>query len=238
MSNESIANKASGRQVYEILKNSIRLRDNDFAALIPVLEGDGPFAVLIAVILSQNTNDKNAIKAYYELKKRIGVDPYKLARTDTRVIADAIRIAGLADQKAYAIRKASELIIELGGPNALTTIEPSILEERLLSIKGIGRKTVDVTLSVLGRKSVFAVDTHAFRVARRWGISKGGYERTSQALSEYFRGVPLDEAHRLVIALGRLYCKARNPRCKECPLREICPYPKQLQQASLKEKPG
>ena len=238
MDETSISDKTSGKLVYDILKRSIPLKDSDFAAMIPLAEGDGPFAVLVAVILSQNTNDKNAIRAYKELKQRIGLDPYKLVRTNMDKIIDAIRIAGLAEQKAYAIKKASEVIIDLGGPIALLVVDPEVLENKLLSIKGIGKKTVDVTLSVLGRKKVFAVDTHAFRVARRWGIARGGYERTSKALSEFFRDVPLDEAHRLVIALGRLYCKARNPRCRECPLGKICPYPEQSQQVSLKERHG
>jgi endonuclease-3 len=75
---------------------------------------------------------------------------------------------------------------------------------------------------------VFAVDTHAMRIAKRWGLvgEKAGYDEVSKALLEFFGPEKAEEAHRLIIALGRRYCTARNPRCSECPLRDICPYPR------------
>ncbi|HID41450.1 MAG TPA: endonuclease III, partial [Pyrodictium sp.] len=49
----------------------------------------------------------------------------------------------------------------------------------------------------------------------------------SRALLEFFGPERSEEAHRLIIALGRQYCRAQNPRCSECPLHYICPYPAQ-----------
>jgi len=60
-----------------------------------------------------------------------------------------------------------------------------------------------------------------------WGLvgEKAGYDETSRALLHFFGPEYSEEAHRLLIALGRTYCKARNPDCSRCPLRDICPYP-------------
>ncbi len=71
---------------------------------------------------------------------------------------------------------------------------------------------------------MFAVDTHAMRVALRWGLARRrDYMEVSRALLEYFGAERAEEAHRLLIALGRRVCKARSPRCWECPLASYCP---------------
>ena len=180
------------------------------------------------MILSQNTSDKNSIQAYRELRRRIGVTADSIARASLVEVEEAIRKAGLARQKARALKEAARLVLDLGGEEALLRLDPLELRERLLRIKGIGPKTVDVFLAVVRRAGVFAVDTHARRIAARWGLvyEKAGYEEVSRALLEFFGPDNAEEAHRLIIALGRTYCRARNPRCRECPLRDVCPYPR------------
>lgn len=223
----SIADRASGGEVLALLRGSLRIDWRDYAALIPLREGDGPFGVLVAIILSQNTNDKNAIVAYRRLRERVGVRPREVLAAPRGVVEEAIRPSGMYRQKAEAIIGAARVVEEHGGEEALLTLEPGEVRRLLEGVRGIGRKTVDVFLNVVRGVSVFAVDTHAQRIAWRWGLAprRAEYDRVSQALASFFQGDDLGEAHRLLIALGRTYCTARRPRCGECPLREVCPYP-------------
>ncbi len=231
---QSIADRATGARVLEALRRSLRVDWRDYAALIPLKEDGSPFAVLIAVILSQNTNDKNAIAAYRRLRSRVGVRPEDILSAPREAIEEAIRPSGMYRQKASAIIGAAKAVVEAGGEKALETLPPEEVRRILEGVKGIGRKTVDVFLNVTRGVEVFAVDTHAQRIAWRWGLAprKASYEKVSTALASFFNGQDLGEAHRLLIALGRTYCTARRPRCSECPLREVCPYPSRESQSA------
>ncbi len=210
-----------GRTTYEILRRTVQVRPSEFAALHAA--GDGPYALLVAIILSQNSNDKNTIAAYEELKRETGLNPEVVLSLGGR-LTNVIRKAGMVRQKSAAILGLSRLVVEMG-VKYLDEAPPDELRASLLNIRGVGKKTVDVFLSLYRRVPVFAVDTHARRIAERWGLVRAGasYEEVSSALLEYFGPERADEAHRLLIAFGRAYCKARNPRCTHCPLRPHCP---------------
>ena len=211
-----------GRRVLEILRSAVRVDPEEF--VVTVAEPMGPFAVLVGIILSQNTNDKNAIAALKRLASRVGLSPEVLASASVDEISEAIRVAGLQRQKAQAIRELAVRLLEAGGEEYLVKADPGELREWLMSIPGIGQKTVDVFLASVRRVGVFAVDTHALRIARRWGLVRGkSYREASRALQEFFGEENALEAHRLLIAFGRKYCKARSPRCSECPLAAYCP---------------
>ncbi|MGC9072406.1 MAG: endonuclease III domain-containing protein [Acidilobus sp.] len=212
---------ADGVTVFEILRKAVEIRPSEFAALHALR--DGPYGVLVAIILSQNSNDKNTIAAYEDLRRATGLRPERVLALGDK-LRYVIRKAGMTRQKSSAIRALSELVIRRG-EEFLKEVPPNEVKSALLGIRGIGPKTVDVFLSLYRRAPVFAVDTHARRIAVRWGLVKKGtsYEEVSRALLYFFGPDRADEAHRLVIAFGRTYCKARNPRCRECPLKDLCP---------------
>jgi len=224
----SIAERASGEEVFERLRRSLRPDWRDYVVLVADRLDGNPFAVLAAIILSQNTSDKNSIRAYMRLRSEIGVRPDDILEADEGKLEDAIRPAGLPRQKARALREAARVVLESGGEEWLASAPPEEIRERLIAVPGIGPKTIDVFLSFYRKYTgVFAVDTHAARIARRWGLvgEKAGYRQISRALLEFFGGERAEEAHRLLIALGRTFCRAKNPRCRECPLRDVCPWP-------------
>ncbi len=225
MAGASIAERLSGEEVFRVLKSSLRVDWRDYVALVAYELDRDPFAVLAAIILSQNTSDKNSIKAYLRLREEIGVTPEAILDASEDSLIEAIRVAGLPRQKARALKALAGLVAEHGGSEWLLKENPWRVREELLRLPGVGPKTVDVFLSIYRRAPVFAVDTHAARIARRWGLvgEKAGYREISRALLEFFGAERAEEAHRLLIALGRTYCRARNPRCGECPLREVCP---------------
>jgi endonuclease-3 len=221
---DSISNRISGEELLKILSHALRIRRDEYVVLVAEDRAKSPFAVLVGIILSQNTNDRNSIKAFEQLRERIGVGLNDILRASIDEISEAIKPAGLWRQKAETIKRVAEALNYLGGEEYLLREDPMRLREKLLEIKGVGEKTVDVFLSVVRKAPVFAVDTHAMRIAIRWGLAKRrNYREVSQALLKYFGPEKSEEAHRLIIALGRRYCKAINPRCYECPIKNYCP---------------
>jgi len=211
-----------GGKVLAILRNTVRVEREQF--VVSVAEDEGPFAVLVGIILSQNTNDKNAIEALRRLRERIGLTPEAIAKANVEVLEEAIRPAGLYKQKAHTIIALARELLARGGESYLVEAPVEELRDFLSSIRGIGPKTIDVFLASVRGVPVFAVDTHAFRIAKRWGLVRTrNYREASEALLRFFGPENALEAHRLLIAFGRSYCKAKNPRCTECPLAAYCP---------------
>jgi endonuclease-3 len=230
----------TGRKVVQLLeKSGLEIREDEFVSLTARKLNGNPFALLVAIIISQNTTDKAAIKAYKRLNTLLegSVVPEKIIELGPEKIEESLRPAGLSKQKARWIYEAAKAIQSNGGERILIEKPTRELREILLNIPGIGNKTVDVFLSQLRGEQVFAVDTHARRIAKRWCLEKtDNYDKISRAFSEFFKGEDLVKAHKLVIALGRKWCTARNPRCMECPLREICPYAVQYLSSTTKQE--
>ncbi|MEZ0290366.1 MAG: endonuclease III [Sulfolobales archaeon] len=225
MREKSIANIISGSDLLKILREKLRIDWKEYTALVAEYYSEGNlFPVLVGVILSQNTNDKNSIKAFMRLRENVGVKLDEILSARIEDVEEAIRPAGLWKQKARAIVSAARVIKSLGGEEFLAREDPERLREKLLDIRGVGEKTVDVFLAVARKAPYFAVDTHAMRIAIRWRlIDKRSYREASRVLKEYFGSENVEEAHRLLIALGRQYCRSRDPRCGECPISSLCP---------------
>lgn len=206
------------------LRGRFNIERGEFAALEAGRGGD-PFRVLVATIISQNTNERNALLAFKKLEEEVGVEPAKIASGGVAKVEEAIKVAGLQRQKAGAIVAAAELLLrsyggDLGG---LLREGEGRVREVLGSVKGIGEKTIDVLLAFSGFP-VVPVDTHVRRVSRRLGLARGSsYYAVREALHRVFREGSRLEAHLLLIKLGREICRARDPRCDACPLARMCP---------------
>ena len=99
--------------------------------------------------------------------------------------------------------------------------------EGLESLAGVGRKTASVVLSNAFGVPAIAVDTHVFRVSNRIGLAKAPtVEKTEEQL---MRNIPKDKwsiAHHWLIFHGRRVCSARNPKCADCYIKELCSFNK------------
>ena len=185
-----------------------------------------PIDELVLTVLSQNTNDRNRDIAYGRLRERF---PSWQAVRDAPVeeVEDAIRPGGLAPTKAVRIRE----ILQAIGEDDLEWLEEAPLEEArayLCALPGVGRKTAAcVLLFSYGRHDV-PVDTHVYRVAGRLGLLRPGapLDEAHDEMLRLSRGADPYEAHVALIRHGRRTCVARSPRCGECPLRRMCPYPR------------
>jgi endonuclease-3 len=185
-----------------------------------------PLEMLIATILSQNTNDKNSHRAYTELRKRFPTWP-SLARAPLRSVRSAIKSGGMANQKSMRIREILRSVKVRFGRFSLAALanDPNdkIMRE-LTSFHGVGTKTAAcVMLFSLGR-DVFPVDTHVFRICTRLGLAPGS--RNPEETFLMMRPViPRGKAHSLhtnMIRFGRKICRSSTPRCDICPLFHEC----------------
>ena len=185
-----------------------------------------PLDMLVATILSQNTNDKNSHRAYTELRRRY--PSWELvAAAAPSAVRSAIRTGGMANQKGARIRETLAAVLRRYGKYDLSPLRKKSndrIVEELTGLKGVGAKTAAcVLLFSLGR-DVFPVDTHVHRLCTRLGLAPGckNPERTYAAMKAL---VPTGKGHSFhtnLIRFGRTVCRSANPRCGVCPLCALC----------------
>ena len=188
-----------------------------------------PVDELVSTILSQNTNDINRDAAFDKLKAAFPKWEDVMEAEEAEVI-DAIRIAGLANQKGPRIQKALHEIAEhTGGEISLQFLRDFPLEEArdwLTGMKGVGPKTAAIVLLFSMGIPAFPVDTHIYRVSGRLGIRPGNLnvEKTHTYLEERIPEEYFYDLHLNIIRLGREVCGARKWHCAQCPLEDLCPF--------------
>lgn len=194
---------------------------------------------LVATILSQNTNDSNRDLAYARLRARFPT--WEAVRdADPQAVIEAIRPAGLANQKGPRIQNALRRITEERGRLSLDFLAEMPLEEArawLLSINGVGMKTASIILLFCYDKPAFPVDTHVHRVTGRLGIRPPtmNADQTHLHMERLCPPGAHGALHLNLIRLGREVCRARTPLCAQCPLRRLCPYPQQSKQREVEQ---
>ena len=188
-----------------------------------------PFESLIRTILSQNTTSGNTSTAYNRLAERIGINPYKIAEAPDEAIKEAIRPAGMYNQRTQTLKAVSQQIIEKygGDINKVFKLPFNEARDRLMELPGVGPKTADVALMFSVNSRVVPVDRHIERIAKRLEIvsQNADYETIRTTLQDAATPDRFRELHLSLIRFGKEICTARNPKHDECALRNICPYP-------------
>jgi endonuclease-3 len=174
-------------------------------------------------------NWRNEDTAYRRLEELIGVTPQKLASAPLNEISEAIKPAGMYNTRSRVIKQVSEQVIErFGGDLTLTVSKPySEAREALMTLPGVGEKTADVVLPIQRGKSVIPVDRHIARIAKRLELvpANAKYDAIRLTLEETTPPETYLDTHIKLIQFGRDTCRAQNPRCGDCILRNTCPYP-------------
>ncbi len=196
----------------------LQLRDYDVPFLDKLSTKKDPFKLLISCILSLRTKDNVTYRASQRLFN-VASTPFQLTKLSSKTVERLIYPVGFWRKKAKVILEISKKIInEYGGrvPND---------REKLLSLKGVGRKTANLVLGLgFGIPSI-CVDTHVHRISNRIGlVTTRTPQDTEYALQKIF---PEDEWIRinsLFVAFGQNICRPLRPLCKVCRIRKYCKY--------------
>ncbi len=161
-----------------------------------------------------------------DLERRVGSGPKAVAAAPGAKLAAVLRPAGLAPQKAPKIKAAASAVLERyhGDITTILGLPSEEARRELMTLPGVGPKTADVWLSLVGgRGEAMPVDTHIRRLALRWHLSRrGDYEETSGRLKELIPPARRGRDHLVLIEFGREICRARQPRCPVCPVYDLC----------------
>lgn len=181
---------------------------------------------LVSTILSQSTADVNRDRGFEALTERFS-DWQTVMEAPEEEIIDAIRPAGLANQKGPRIQAALRTIYEERGAIELDFLDSMPLDEAkawLTRLKGVGPKTAAIILLFTFNKPVFPVDTHVHRITKRLGLigPRVSANKAHDILEEIGDPDTFYPFHLNLIRHGREICQARNPRCALCPLQEEC----------------
>lgn len=183
---------------------------------------------LVSTILSQNTNDVNRDRAFEALRAKFPTWESVRDAKEKDVI-DAIRPAGLANQKGPRIQQVLKEITKERGALDLQFLADMPLEEArqwLTKFNGVGPKTAAIVLCFSLGRPAFPVDTHVYRVTGRIGLrpEKMTVEQAHPHLESVFPTETYYAAHLNIIRLGREVCNARKPMCPQCPIKSLCDY--------------
>jgi len=187
-----------------------------------------PLDELVSTILSQNTSDVHRDRAFERLRRQFPTWE-QVRDAPAEQVIEAIRPAGLANQKGPRIQKALRQITAERQELTLDFLAAMPLEEArgwLMKMEGVGPKTAAIVLLFgLGRPA-FPVDTHVHRVTRRLGLigPQVSAEKAHALLEEMIPPAGYYALHLNLIRHGRQICRARNPQCAACVLNDLCDY--------------
>lgn len=183
------------------------------------LDHVNPYTLLVAVVLSAQATDKGVNKATAPLFRKV-TTPQQMLDLGEAGLIEYIKTIGLFRAKAKNVISLSRALIDHFGGEVPKT------REELESLAGVGRKTANVVLNMAFGIPTIAVDTHVFRVSQRLGMAKGKTPNDIEVQLE--KVIPKkyrQHAHHWLILHGRYTCIARRPKCPECPVRSLCPWP-------------
>jgi len=203
-------------RIWPLLKKEVK------SLQIPWLEdmaspAKDPFKILISCILSLRTQDRTTGLASERLF-RLASTPEGMSRLSPQQIEKAIYPVGFYRVKAKTIKSLSREIFL-----RYNSCVPDEIEE-LLTLKGVGRKTANLVVTLGYDKPGICVDTHVHRISNRWGLvrTKTPHE-TEFALREILPQKYWKEINGLLVAFGQGICKPLSPLCSACTLNMYCP---------------
>ena len=174
------------------------------------LEHNGPYTLLVAVVLSAQSTDKKVNELTRKLFK-VADNPKKMVDLGIENIYQYIRQLGLSKQKSKNIYNLSKILLEKFNGKVPKTFD------ELESLPGVGHKTSSVVMSQVFNIPTFPVDTHIHRLSQRWGLTNGkSVIQTEKDLKKIFPISQWNKLHLQIIFYGREYCTARGCDGTKC----------------------
>lgn len=178
----------------------------------PFLHAKSPYTLLIAVLLSAQCTDNKVNEITPALFKKAST-PKKMIKLSQKELEHLIHAAGFYHNKAKAIKALSKVLIEkFKGrvPHNFKDLE---------SLPGVGHKTASVVMAQAFHKKAFPVDTHIYRLARRWKLSSANnVKKVEEDLKKLFKPSTWIKLHLQMVSFGKKYCTAKKHLPKECPI--------------------
>lgn len=185
-------------------------------APVSELEYVNPFTLLVAVVLSAQATDKSVNLATRNLFK-VADNPQKMLELGEEKLISYIKSIGLYKNKAaHVIGLSKKLLSDFNGqvPDS---------REKLMTLPGVGRKTANVVLNVIFHQPTMPVDTHLLRICPKIGLAEGSNpEEIENSLLKRIPPQFLHDAHHWILLHGRYICTAKNPKCTECLIHDLC----------------
>ena len=182
------------------------------------LQYRNPYELLVAVILSAQCTDKRVNMVVPALFDAFPT-PGHLAASHFEELYPYIKSISYPNNKTKHLLGMAKMLVDEFCSEVPSTVE------LLQKLPGVGRKTANVISSVIFNQPSMAVDTHVFRVSKRLGLVTHTATTPLEVEKQLVRHIPKDyvgRAHHWLILHGRYVCVARNPRCGQCDLTEIC----------------
>jgi endonuclease-3 len=185
------------------------------------LKYENPYQLLVATILAAQSTDKKVNEITPIFFKKFP-NPKSVSEASLEEVENIIKSINYPKRKAKLIKECCQKLVEEFGGKV-----PDTLEE-LVKIPGVGRKTASVILVNAFNKPAIVVDTHVKRVAvSRLKISNGKTpEKIEKDLANFFSKENWVYISKALVLFGRYICTAKQLKCKECHLSDICPYEK------------
>jgi len=180
------------------------------------LEYKNPYTLLIAVVLSAQATDKSVNKATKALFEKV-TSPQQMLDLGYDNLLPYIKSIGLYKNKGANIIKLSKMLVEEYNSEVPDT------KEELIKLPGVGPKTANVVLNVIFKQPTMPVDTHILRIAPKIGLAPGSTpEEVEKGLLKRIPPEFLFNAHHWILLHGRYVCTAKNPKCNECLIADLC----------------
>lgn len=181
------------------------------------------YELLIAIVMSAQTTDKRVNMVNEILFKKYDTLE-KLAQANTCDIEEIIKPIGTYKKKSIFIK---EIATRLSNDKLNSSLND---RKYLETLPGVGRKTINVFLSVIYNEPAIAVDTHVERVSKRLGLAKEN-DTVLVVEKKLQKKLPKDKwskTHHQLVFFGRYKCKSIKPECDDCILKDICKYYKKI----------
>ncbi|MDC7127201.1 MAG: endonuclease III [Spirochaetales bacterium] len=198
-------------EIYNIL-------DNLYEKKIIFLEAENDFQLLIGVILSAQTTDKQVNSILPELFENYPT-PEKLGKAEINNIIEIIHPVGFFNIKAANIIKTADIIHKKHGDAVPAEMSA------LLQLPGVGRKSANVVRGQIFNLPAIIVDTHFQRTVTRLGLTSA--KQPNKVEEELNKIVPEKLQYRFSMLInkhGRTICKAKKPLCEKCGLISLCQF--------------